>query len=86
VGLARALYLESRILILDEATSALDAETENAIAKNLEFLKGKKTVIVIAHREATLAMATRVLKFVGGKITELNRWTPQKHEDPRQDN
>ncbi|RZL40463.1 MAG: ABC transporter ATP-binding protein, partial [Pedobacter sp.] len=50
ISIARELYKQAEILILDEATSALDSETEKIIKDNIDFLHGKYTIIVIAHR------------------------------------
>jgi len=63
IGIARALYKDVKVLILDEATSALDAETENALCDVLASLKGKVTLIVISHRESTLASCDRLLNL-----------------------
>ena len=52
--IARALYHEPKLLILDEATSALDRETEAALVDALETLRGKLTMVVIAHRLSTV--------------------------------
>ena len=52
--IARALYHEPKLLILDEATSALDRETEAALVEALETLRGKLTMVVIAHRLSTV--------------------------------
>ena len=54
IGIARALYREPALLILDEATSALDVETERAFVEALESLRGKVTMLVIAHRLSTV--------------------------------
>ena len=54
IGIARALYREPELLILDEATSALDVETERAFVEALESLRGKITMLVIAHRLSTV--------------------------------
>ena len=54
IAIARALYKEARLLILDEATSSLDTQTEQEVLKSLEELKGKITLISVAHREAAL--------------------------------
>lgn len=68
LGLARAFVTKPRLLVLDEATSALDAETEDQINRTLVNLKGKVTVIVIAHRLATLRSMDRVIYMDNGKI------------------
>lgn len=54
IGIARALYQKPEVLILDEATSALDNETEKSITDTILKLKGKITIIAIAHRLTTL--------------------------------
>lgn len=54
IGIARALYCEPDVLILDEATSALDSDVERSITQTLLRLKGKITIISIAHRLTTL--------------------------------
>ena len=54
VALARSFYHERDVLVMDEATSALDDKTEKQIVDEISFLKGKKTMIVIAHRLTTL--------------------------------
>src|SRR5699024_9108400 len=54
VSIARELYKDIDILILDEATSALDSETENAIQESIDALQGKYTLLVVAHRLATI--------------------------------
>ncbi len=63
VGIARALYRDPPVLLFDEATSALDVETEAAIGEAIEGMMGKKTVIVIAHREGALRGCDRVMSL-----------------------
>lgn len=59
IAIARALYRNPKILILDEATSALDADTEAAFAESIRSLKGKVTIIMIAHREKMIEICDR---------------------------
>jgi ABC-type bacteriocin/lantibiotic exporter with double-glycine peptidase domain len=68
LGIARALMFEPKLLILDEATSALDSETEHAISASLEQLRGKITLIVVAHRLSTVKSATKVAYLDNGKL------------------
>ena len=67
IGIARALYHKPNVLILDEATSALDNETEKQITDTILKLKGKITIIAIAHRLSTLESCDFKIKFDGGK-------------------
>lgn len=67
IGIARALYLRPEVLILDEATSALDNETEKSITETILKLKGKITIIAIAHRTSTLEQCDFKVKFENGK-------------------
>jgi ABC-type multidrug transport system fused ATPase/permease subunit len=68
IGIARALYNNPEVLILDEGTSALDTETENYIMESVAKLKGKLTIILIAHRYSTLHFCDMVYKMQDGKI------------------
>jgi len=68
LGIARALYLDPKILVLDEATSSLDAESEHEISKTIQGLKDKVTVIVIAHRLSTVINADQVIYMQDGSI------------------
>lgn len=62
IGIARALITNPKILILDEATSSLDRTTEQEIARTISKLRGKTTVLSIAHRVAMVEISSRVLK------------------------
>lgn len=68
--IARELYNSPNLLILDEATSALDGEAEMAIRDSLELLHHTVTVIVIAHRLATIKHADYIYVLDNGKIVE----------------
>jgi ABC-type multidrug transport system fused ATPase/permease subunit len=70
IGLARVLLEDTSILILDEPTSALDSESEAYIQKALHALHGEKTVIVIAHRLATVIEADQLLVVEDGLVVE----------------
>ncbi len=63
VSIARALYHDRDFLVLDEATSALDEQTEREIVETIRSLAGKKTILLIAHRESTLAVANRYISI-----------------------
>lgn len=54
IGIARALYSNPKVLVLDEATSALDGITENVIMEAINNFSHQKTVVIIAHRLATV--------------------------------
>ncbi|MCL2654219.1 MAG: ABC transporter ATP-binding protein/permease [Coriobacteriia bacterium] len=70
IGLARVLLEDTPILVLDEPTSALDSESEGYIQQALEKLHGKKTIIVIAHRLATVMKADQLYVMKDGEIVE----------------
>lgn len=82
IVLTRILAQNPHILILDEATSALDNESEAVVRQSLEALKGKMTVIVIAHRLSTVMHLDRLLALDHGRIIE--EGTPQELlQDPQ---
>ncbi len=68
IALARAILKNAPILLLDEFTSALDAETEKAIISDLKEIFRGKTVLLIAHRPASLSVADRVIRLEKGKF------------------
>ena len=71
LGIARALYKDPVILVLDEATSSLDYETENEIVNSIVNIKGKQTIIIVAHRLSTVQICDRVLLMENGKIKDV---------------
>ena len=70
LGLARALYNNPGLLIMDEATSALDAQSEAEIQKALDGLRGKVTVVLIAHRVNTIQSADVVFLLDEGRLID----------------
>lgn len=68
IGIARALYHKASVLVLDEATSALDNKTEAEVRQSIEALKGKLTLIVIAHRLTTVRACDRILVMDAGSV------------------
>ena len=69
IALARALVSGARVLILDDATSAIDATTEAAIIAALKARKGSVTLLLIAHRHSTLALADHIALVEAGTVT-----------------
>ncbi|MEO8949197.1 MAG: ABC transporter ATP-binding protein [Mucilaginibacter sp.] len=68
IGIARAIYHNPELLIMDEATSALDNITERQVIEAIEALKGKRTIIMIAHRLTTVMNCDKLYFMKGGKI------------------
>jgi ABC-type multidrug transport system fused ATPase/permease subunit len=68
LGIARALYSDPKVMIFDEATSALDGQTEAAIAETINMLKGRVTVLMIAHRLSSVRNADKVIYVDKGRI------------------
>ena len=72
ISIARALYKNPKILILDECTNSLDINTESEIINEVNDLKGKKTIIMIAHRLTTLKKCDFVYELDSKSIKEKN--------------
>ncbi len=70
IALARALAGKPDILILDEATSSLDPDSESLIQKAIENLKGRITVLAIAHRYSTVINSDKLIILDNGKMIE----------------
>jgi ABC-type multidrug transport system fused ATPase/permease subunit len=69
IALARALLLEPPILILDETTAMFDPDSERQLIDDCRELLRTRTVILVTHRPASLALADRVLRLDGGRLT-----------------
>jgi len=70
LAIARAVLGNPAVLLLDEATSALDAESEAAVQEGLDRAMAGRTVLVIAHRLATVQTAQRIVVLEAGRIVE----------------
>ncbi len=70
IAIARAILRDPDILILDEATSALDSRSEKLVQESLQLLMKNRTVLVIAHRLATVAEADKIVVLEQGRIVE----------------
>lgn len=73
IALARAILKDAPILLLDEFTSALDPETERAIIDDLKAIFQGKTVLMIAHRPAALAIADEIIQMQNGQFRQVSR-------------
>ncbi len=73
IAIARAILRDAKVLLLDEATSALDAESERAVQEAVDVLARGRTVLVVAHRLATVKRADRIVVFDGGRIVATGR-------------
>ncbi len=74
LGIARAIYKNSEILVLDEATSSLDTITERKIIKNLQNHKKIKTLIIISHRFETLKMCDKLFFVDNKRVKEVQNF------------
>ncbi len=70
IAIARALLRDPPILLLDEATSALDTESERLVQDAIDRLMRDRTVLVVAHRLATVLDADEILVLDGGRLVE----------------
>ena len=70
IGIARALYHDAEVLMLDEATSALDGITEKLIMNAIHDFSGKKTIIMIAHRLATVKKCDQIYFMRAGRLID----------------
>jgi len=70
IGVARALYRNTPVLVLDEATSALDLETEERIMRSVHENSVQRTILVIAHRYSSLKSCDRIYRLEDGKVAD----------------
>ena len=71
VAIARALYRNPDVMIFDEATSSLDMKSEKEIQQTINSLKGKQTLIIVAHRLSTVAECDFLIWIENGKIKNI---------------
>lgn len=69
IGLARAFLRNAELILLDEPTSNVDSINEGIILKSLALQKRKRSIILVSHRESTMAIADRVYKIENGHIS-----------------
>ena len=70
IGLARAFLRGSELILLDEPTSNVDSINEGIILKALKEQKNKKSIILVSHRESTMAIADRIYYVKNGRMYE----------------
>ncbi|HTW87001.1 MAG TPA: ABC transporter ATP-binding protein [Candidatus Binataceae bacterium] len=75
LGIARALYGDPEVLVIDEGTSNLDPGTEAAIVEVVTGLRGKKTIIVIAHRPAFVRNCDCIFMLAQGRLRSSGRYS-----------
>lgn len=69
IGLARAFLRGSKLILLDEPTSNVDSINEGIILKALQAQKTQHAIILVSHRESTMASADRIYRMDGGRLT-----------------
>lgn len=70
IGIARALYKEAAVLLLDEATNALDGLTEQEVIVTLGRLRGRYTIVLVAHRMSTVRACDVIFQLADGQIVD----------------
>ena len=82
IAIARALLADRPVLLLDEATSALDAQSERMVQRALERLMAHRTVLMIAHRLATVRHADRIAVMEQGRIVAVGTHEALVRDNP----
>ena len=67
IGIARAIYKDSKLLILDEATSALDNKTEDKVLNSM-YKKKNKTGVMISHKLSSLRFCDKIYELKNGAL------------------
>lgn len=71
LAIARSLLKKTEIILFDEATSALDNETQEQIQKAISNMKGKYTILIIAHRLSTVIDSDKIILIDDGKVIDI---------------
>ena len=71
LGIARALYKNSDVLVLDESTSSLDGNTEQKLVEALDNLLPERTLIIITHRYSTIKNCDLIYEFKNGEVFDI---------------
>jgi ATP-binding cassette subfamily C protein len=74
VAIARAIYRDPSVIVFDEGTASLDTVTESQIIAALEAMRGRRTLITVAHRLATVRNCDRILLIADGQIAEAGNY------------
>ena len=82
LGIARAMFTKPQLLVLDEATSALDGVTEASISDSINVLKGRVTLVLIAHRLSTVLNADKVAYLSEGKVVSIGTFNEVRSTVP----
>jgi ATP-binding cassette subfamily C protein len=82
LSVARALYVRPRVLVLDEATSSLDPRTERELTQAIDALRGRLTILVIAHRLSTVERADRVVLLQDGRVAAQGTFGDLMRDNP----
>ena len=83
ISIARELFRDCSLLLMDEATSALDSENESIIQGNINALKGKYTLVIIAHRLSTVRNADVIYLLENGEISAFGSFEQLQVLSPR---
>lgn len=86
LGIARAMYTQPKFLVLDEATSSLDGKTESDISESIKKLKGRVTVVMIAHRLSTVREVDKIVYLKDGEILAQGTFSEVRRNVPEFDN
>lgn len=70
ISIARELFKDAKLLMFDEATSSLDTHSEREIQRNIEGVRGEKTVVIIAHRLSTIKASDMIFVLDNGTVAE----------------